>query len=151
VNVRTLNVETSKPIASGSECKPAYGSSEAVLKARSTQVKERLESEYLHEAGGPVSARVLARACNLKGTAERKRRIVREVVRYARDHGGMRICANLSGYWLARSSLEWGRYLEARKANARFEYVAVRRMKNAATDSMAGQKSLFPSGAVAGF
>ena len=73
---------------------------------------------------------------------EARRREVRELVITLRQ-AGHRVCAYHAGYWLARDAAEWAEYLEHRKRGARFEFVTVRQMTEAATDRGNEQRQLF--------
>lgn len=92
----------------------------------------------------PLTAIEIAEALGLapRGNRESKRREVRFVVEDLREVG-YRVCASDDGYWLARGATEWAAYLEARKTNARFDFVAVRKMTEAARDRAAEQGVLF--------
>ena len=81
------------------------------------------------------------------GDRENQRRVARDVVKYARNELGERICANLTvGYWLARSHTEWERYTAVVKARGVFEFVRVRRMDAAISERNSGQGMLFERG-----
>lgn len=104
-------------------------------------------------AGTPVLRKAieLADAAGIQGGHENKRRRVREIVAELHELGE-RICASSGapedcGYWLARDDAEWSGYQEARKAHARFEFVVVRDMKQAAGEKSVGQRQLFSDGA----
>jgi len=81
------------------------------------------------------------------GDVETKRRTVRTIIRLLRDEDGYAICADIhpteGGYWIARSDQEWRDYKEARKRQARFGFVAVRRMATASQEKRDGQGRLF--------
>lgn len=81
------------------------------------------------------------------GDRETKRRKVRKIVSALRGDGFC-VCAGFGakgegGYWLAEDDREWREYLEARRMGARFEFVTVLRMSEAARDKSAGQRMLF--------
>ena len=92
----------------------------------------------------PVPARKLAPALEVPGRdTESRRRRVRDVVEAARSKPfGFRICANSEGYWLARDEHEWAAYEAARETKARFEFVRVRNMRQAAGERTSGQGML---------
>lgn len=99
--------------------------------------------ELLSRAGEPVPARQLAGPLRVPGRAvESKRRRVREVVEAAHD-AGHKICANeRQGYWQARDDSEWAAYKAAREAKARFGFVRVRKMREAAGERTSRQGML---------
>lgn len=90
----------------------------------------------------PASARGVAFVLGLTGNTEAQRRRIREAVELCRRRG-LRVCANADGYWLARSNAEWADYKEARKSGARFEFVRIRKMAEAATAATGRQGLLF--------
>lgn len=98
-------------------------------------------------ASGPTAAIEIAAVCQwvAKSEADREsaRRLVRELVKRAREFDGHRICAGNDGYWLARNSGEWEAYLAARRSHAVFEFVAIRKAKEAVADKTSGQGRLF--------
>jgi len=100
---------------------------------------------------------------------ETNRRRIREIIAELREQG-YRICAGMRrpesrnaetpkrrnartgdegtdaieiGYWIARDATEWAAYLESLRTKARFEFVKLRTMREAATDKGAGQTTLF--------
>ena len=93
---------------------------------------------------GPRWAFMLAIRCGIGGNRESRRRIVRFAIEHLRREPiGARICANISGYWLACDGTEWEAYLESRKTGARFEFVRERKMREAARDATNRQGRLF--------
>ena len=94
-----------------------------------------------------VTAIELAEHVQLWGNHETKRRAMRRIVAKLHDDG-LRICADChptdGGYWLARDAGEWRRYQESLASKARFQFVKNRRMKEAVTDRLSGQRQLFP-------
>lgn len=109
----------------------------------------RIALDYLHRhPGRPVSASELANVLNFNGeTGDSRKRPVRTVMKFLRDRDGHKICAGChptnGGYWLARTGAEWRRYLEDRAKGARFEFVEIRKMRDAAGERDSGQKELF--------
>ncbi len=96
----------------------------------------------------PVSARVLAGAFGARcANGDSRKRPVRSVIKNLRDVEGRQICADChprkGGYWLARTGDEWRRYLERRASGARFEFVSLRKMRDASSERNSGQKKLF--------
>ena len=95
----------------------------------------------------PVSASDLALVVDVVGTADSRKRPVRTVIKNLRDVEGWQICADChptkGGYWLARNGDEWRSYLERRAKGARFEFVNIRKMRNAASERNSGQGKLF--------
>ena len=80
-------------------------------------------------------------------TADSRKRPVRRAVRTLRNVEGKQICADChptkGGYWLARNDTEWRRYRERRARNARFEFVSIRKMRDASSERNSGQKTLY--------
>lgn len=99
--------------------------------------------------GRAILAVELATHLGIGGNHENKRRGVRRIVERLRNDGH-RICADChptkGGYWLAADVAEWQAYEAARESGARFEFVAVKRMREAATDRSCGQGKLFADG-----
>lgn len=99
--------------------------------------------------GRAILAVELATHLGIGGHHENKRRGVRRIVERLRKDGH-RICADChpikGGYWLAADIAEWQAYEAARESGARFEFVRVRLMREAATDRSCGQKNLFTDG-----
>lgn len=92
----------------------------------------------------PVPAAELAEHLLYVGSHETRRRQVRRLVEEARNSAhALRICANGEGYWLARTAAEWDEYLESRRANARFEFVRVKRAREAVVNTYDGTGTLF--------
>lgn len=117
-----------------------------------------IHDELERERGkGPVTAIQLAGICGLVVEHhEACRRRIRLIIKYAREHEGVQICAGVRkdaekgcdlGYWLANSPGEWTAYQESRKSNARFEFVRVSKMKRASAERLNGQQKLFEGGA----
>jgi len=94
----------------------------------------------------PVPAIELAEVLAIPGEHETKRRRVRETIEALRG-SGFAICAGrhegAEGYWIARGDGEWSRYLEARKAQKVFDFVAIRKMRESTRDRISGQGRLF--------
>ena len=93
-----------------------------------------------------VPAIELAEHLKLLGNHETRRRAVRKLIKQMHEEGIM-ICADShpteGGYWYARDDGEWSRYLDARASQARFKFVAIRTMREAAADRNSGQGRLF--------
>lgn len=121
-------------------------SADAWLKAHPSEAKLVCVLSALRAADerSALSAARLAEMCRCDASNhEARKRGVRRLVERLRN-GGIRICANLSqGYWLARSDTEWHAYCESRKRNAIFEFVFVRKIKQAAGQRSSGQRQLF--------
>ena len=100
-------------------------------------------ARYLAGATEPVNARALGAVLRLKGATEPLRRAVRRIVEHARRTLGLRICANLSGYWLARDADEWREYQAAIAANLRFKFYRISQTKAAVVNRMNEQGTLF--------
>lgn len=95
-------------------------------------------------AGKAMLAREVGKVLQLAGSHEEVKRVVRDVVKYARCELGARVCANISdGYWLARSAGEWAEYQAAEKTRAIFRFVQLRDMREAAREKSSGQGQLF--------
>ena len=97
------------------------------------------------QAHGPVTAIALTGPLGLERLMGREtiRRRVREVIAYARNILGIQICADGSGYWLARSTSEWRAYQDATKNRARFVFVRAAKQQSRARDRRSGQLELF--------
>lgn len=93
----------------------------------------------------PVHALDVAAHLGIAGSNdEHTKRIVRDLVKFARDEHGKRICSNLSGgYWLARDAAEWKEFNEGRRTTAGFKFVDIRKQERAVTDAMNVQEELF--------
>jgi len=95
----------------------------------------------------PITAREIAEAVGLapKGNVRTRRRKARRVITKLRKAGKevCAICTSNPGYWLARWKGEYGEYLNARRLNAKFEFVAAREMGRAASERETGQKLLW--------
>ncbi len=125
-----------------------FAGTRAVRRARKNAVMAYLAKHR----DRPVPAIELAEAARVAGEShESKRRRVRELITELRDDGS-RICAGHRadggegcelGYWLARDDGEWRQYTEARRSRAKFEFVAVRKMRTAACEERTGQGKLF--------
>ncbi len=90
----------------------------------------------------PVPAIDIAGHLSLGGNREAKRRRVRMLVEML--HGaGYRVCAGDGGYWIARSHLDWKNYEDAKKRNARYRFVVIKKTADAVTHRKNKQGSLF--------
>lgn len=89
-----------------------------------------------------VPAVELAAICGLHGSRENRRRRIREVVEYGREHAGFEICANRDGYWLAEPG-EWLQYIAHQKTEAKGTFARVRRQTAAVSERRGGQGKLF--------
>jgi hypothetical protein len=114
-----------------------------IFASRKRTTKRMLELNEQRGTMSPISAAVIAASFGGNPLAhEVARRRVREIVASLREDG-QRICANGDGYWIARDDGEWKRYCESRAAQAKFEFVVLRTMKQAANDKRTGQEKLF--------
>ena len=113
----------------------SYTVPDRVLSEWGAAIRRRLEVE-----AAPLNAKSLAATCGIKGAHETLRRRIREAVTFAREGTGLRICANSSGYWLARDASEWKSYLQAVALGARFKFVKLAKTKAAVTDRMNRQE-----------
>ena len=112
-------------------------------------VREHRANALLHylrdNADRAVPAIELALHLQIGGDRESKRRIVRKLIEHMHERG-TRICADFSsksgGYWIARNDREWRDYRVSREIHARFEFVALRKMKTAAMERQSGQAVL---------
>lgn len=91
---------------------------------------------------GPASARRLADLLGLGKLCERNRRIVREIIRYARETFQAEICAGNDGYWLARDATEWGEYRERRKRGLGMAFSKLSALNRRVTERFSGQGML---------
>jgi len=94
--------------------------------------------------GEPMTAVQLAETLGLAHlNRENARRTVREVVTWARQRHGVRVCASCDGYWLAQSPAEWEAYTTAVKSQGVWRFADAAAMRKAAIDAGNEQPSLF--------
>ena len=112
------------------------------------QRKRALLKKLREPPARPLTAIVLAKACQILGSRETRRRAVRKLVEMLREDGHC-VCAGKgfdgegTGYWLARDYGEWDRYRKARRSAAIFEFVTLRKMTEAARERSGRQGKLF--------
>lgn len=98
--------------------------------------------------GGPVTADEIAVRLGIicetqTDPREARRRIVRDLVAWLREHGEM-VCANtIDGYWMARDWSEYRLYQEAERSGAVFKFVRLRDEREAARERHNGQVMMF--------
>ena len=107
-------------------------------------------ARYLREHDDrPVAAIELATYLQIGavgGDRETKRRVVRMLVERLRKDG-YAICAGSDaegngGYWIAQNDGDWRNYLTSRASGAKYTFVRVRQMAEAARDQRTGQQKM---------
>lgn len=94
--------------------------------------------------GEPMTAVELAETLGFADQGrEAARRSVREVVGFARQKHGLRVCASIDGYWLAQSPAEWEAYLRAVQSRGVWRFADAAAMRKAAIDAGNQQGTLF--------
>lgn len=114
---------------------------------RLDELASRLRAGLGAYTTAPMAAVELAELLGLSHlNREVARRTVREVVTWARQKHGVRVCASMDGYWLAQSPAEWEAYLAAVKSHGAWRFADAAAMRKAAIDAGNRQPSLFGAG-----
>ncbi|MEK6675565.1 MAG: hypothetical protein AABZ47_07915 [Planctomycetota bacterium] len=93
------------------------------------------------DADHPVAAIELAETCGIAGKHETKRRRVREIMVFAREHLGIAVEANGGGYWAKPAEI--AAYSATRRGRAKGHFAAVKRMNRRVCERRTGQRVLF--------